>query len=121
MLLSLTLLKVSYISTESKQLTNNDFRKEQVTAMLHKIAKKLTGRRPATMRVTDYYKIINHVEAQIKEAIIVTILGIVMVVAIVICLNHDTGTGYWAADYMDENGVLYDTDGDGDYYHWVEE
>ena len=89
--------------------------------MLHKIAKELTGKRPATMRVTDYYNIVNHVERKIKEAIITTVLGIVMVVAIIICLTHDTDTGYWVADYQDENGVLYDTDGDGDYYHWVEE
>ena len=89
--------------------------------MLHKIAKELTGKRPATMRVTDYYNIVNHVERKIKEAIITTVLGIVMVVAIIICLTHDTDTGYWVADYQDENGVLYDTDDDGDYYHWVEE
>jgi hypothetical protein len=29
--------------------------------------------------------------------------------------------GYYAPDYVDENGVLYDIDGDGDFYHWVEE
>lgn len=73
------------------------------------------------MRVTDYYKIVNHVERKIKEAIITTVLGIVMVITIVICLTHDTDTGYYAPDYMDSNGVLYDTDGDGDMYHWVEE
>ena len=89
--------------------------------MLHKIAKELTGKRPVTMRVTDYYNIVNHVERKIKEAIITTVLGIVMVVAIIICLTHDTNTGYYAPDYMDSNGVLYDTDGDGDMYHWVEE
>ena len=89
--------------------------------MLRRISKKLVGKRPATMRVTDYYKIVNHVECKIKEAIITTVLGIVMVVAIIICLTHDTNTGYYAPDYMDSNGVLYDTDGDGDYYHWVEE
>ncbi len=27
--------------------------------------------------------------------------------------------GYYAPDYV-ENGVLYDIDGDGDYYHWVD-
>lgn len=91
--------------------------------MLQEIAKKLTGKRPATMRITDYYKIVEHVERKIKEAIITTVLGIVMVIAIILCFIHGaTGsTGYWAADYQDENGVLYDTDGDGDYYHWVEE
>lgn len=26
--------------------------------------------------------------------------------------------GCYVADYMDANGVLHDTDGDGDYYHW---
>lgn len=89
--------------------------------MLRRMSKKLVGKRPENMRVSDYYKIVNHVETKIKEAIIVTVLGIAMVVAIVICFNHDTETGYYAPDYMDSNGVLYDTDGDGDYYHWVEE
>ena len=28
--------------------------------------------------------------------------------------------GYYVPDYMDKEGVLYDMDGDGDYYHWVE-
>ena len=89
--------------------------------MLHKLSKRLVGKRPATMRITDYYNIVNHVERKIKEAIIITVLGIVMVVAIIICLTHDTDTGYYAPDYMDSNGVLYDIDNDGDYYHWVEE
>ena len=89
--------------------------------MLRRISKKLVGKRPATMRVTDYYKIVNHVERKIKEAIIATVLGIVMIVAIIICLTHDTDTGYYAPDYVDENGIIHDIDGDGDMYHWVEE
>ena len=89
--------------------------------MLRRMSKKLTGKRPETMRVTDYYKIVNHVEHKIKEAIIATVLGIVMIVAIIICLTHDTDTGYYAPDYVDENGIIHDIDGDGDMYHWVEE
>lgn len=91
--------------------------------MLRRMSKKLVGKRPENMRVSDYYKIVNHVERKIKEAIITTVLGIVMVVAIILCFMHGAteSTGYWSADYQDENGVLYDTDGDGDYYHWVEE
>ena len=89
--------------------------------MLKRISKKLVGKRPATMRVTDYYKIVNHVERKIKEAIIATVLGIVMIVAIIIYLTHDTDTGYYAPDYVDENGIIHDIDGDGDMYHWVEE
>lgn len=89
--------------------------------MLRRMSKKLTGKRPETMRVTDYYKIVNHVERKIKEAIIATVLGIVMIVAIIICLTHDTDTGYYAPDYVDENGIIHDIDGDGDMYHWVEE
>ena len=89
--------------------------------MLKRISKKLVGKRPITMRVTDYYKIVNHVERKIKEAIITTVLGIVMVVAIVICLTHNTDTGYYAPDYVDENGIIHDIDGDGYMYHWVEE
>ena len=89
--------------------------------MLRRMSKKLTGKRPETMRVTDYYKIVNHVERKIKEAIIATVLSIVMIVAIIICLTHDTDTGYYAPDYVDENGIIHDIDGDGDMYHWVEE
>ena len=89
--------------------------------MLRRMSKKLTGKRPETMRVTDYYKIVNHVERKIKEAIIATVLGIVMIVAIIICLTHDTDTGYYAPDCVDENGIIHDIDGDGDMYHWVEE
>ena len=89
--------------------------------MLRRMSKKLTGKRPETMRVTDYYKIVNHVERKIKETIIATVLGIVMIVAIIICLTHDTDTGYYAPDYVDENGIIHDIDGDGDMYHWVEE
>ena len=89
--------------------------------MLRRMSKKLTGKRPETMRVTDYYKIVNHVERKIKEAIIATVLGIVMIVAIIICLTHDTDTGYYAPDYVDENGIMHDIDGDGYMYHWVEE
>lgn len=89
--------------------------------MLRRISKKLVGKRPATMRVTDYYNVVNHVERKIKEAIIATVLGIVMIVAIIICLTHDTDTGYYVPDYVDENGIIHDIDGDGDMYHWVEE
>ena len=88
--------------------------------MLRRMSKKLTGKRPETMRVTDYYKIVNHVERKIKEAIIATVLGIVMIVTI-ICLTYDTDTGYYAPDYVDENGIMHDIDGDGYMYHWVEE
>ena len=89
--------------------------------MLRRMSKKLVGKRPENMRVSDYYKIVNHVERKIKEAIIATVLGIVMIVAIIICLTHDTDTGYYAPDYVDENGIMHDIDGDGDMYHWVEE
>ena len=87
--------------------------------MLRRISKKLIGKRPATMRVTDYYNVVNHVERKIK-AIIATVLGIVMIVAI-ICLTYDTDTGYYAPDYVDENGIIHDIDGDGYMYHWIEE
>ena len=87
--------------------------------MLRRISKKLVGKRPATMKVTDYYNVVNHVERKIK-AIIATVLGIVMIVAI-ICLTYDTDTGYYAPDYVDENGIIHDIDGDGYMYHWVEE
>lgn len=91
--------------------------------MLRELSKRLIGKRPENMRVSDYYKIVGHVERKIKEAIITTVLGVVVVVALILCFIHGaTGsTGYYAPDYMDSNGVLYDTDGDGDYYHWVEE
>lgn len=91
--------------------------------MLHKLSKKLIGKRPATMRITDYYNVVDHVEHKIKEAILIVLIGLLFGIGILAFLVHGftEQTGYYAPDYMDSNGVLYDTDGDGDYYHWVEE
>lgn len=91
--------------------------------MLRKLSKKLVGKRPENMRVSDYYKIVNHVESKIKEGIITIFMVVVILVSLTVGIVHwwNTPTGYYAPDYVDENGVMYDIDGDGDMYHWVEE
>lgn len=62
------------------------------------------------------------VKRKVGDCIINTILCIafvaVMFWGVWIFFTHDEG--HWSPDYVDENGVLYDTDGDGDYYYWVD-
>ena len=57
--------------------------------MLRKLSKELVGKRPETMRIKDYYNILERIEYKIKEAIIITVLGIAMVVALIICFTHN--------------------------------
>lgn len=67
-------------------------------------------------------------EAQIRRRL--TMIGVVVGIGIGIGIGACTAGpkikaalpekhhGCYVADYMDANGVLHDTDGDGDYYHW---
>ena len=90
--------------------------------MIRKLAKNLLGKRQAYETVGQYYKRVAHVERKIKEYICITVLTIVVALGIagmfVAWLTEDSG--YYAPDCV-VDGVLYDTDGDGDYHHWVEE
>lgn len=90
--------------------------------MIRRIAKNLLGKRQSYETVGQYYKRVSHVERKIKEYICTAILGIVLAVAMVwgLLAWANEPSGYYAPD-CEVDGVLYDTDGDGDYYHWVEE
>ena len=45
-------------------------------------------------------------------------VGICTVGPVIKAALPDKHEGGYVADYMDSNGVLHDTDGDGDMYHW---
>lgn len=59
---------------------------------------------------------------KIRDAVIAIVIFIIIVVGLGLLLFHEftKPVGYYAPDYVDENGVLYDIDGDGDTYHWVD-
>lgn len=91
--------------------------------MIRRIAKNLLGAKQQYETVGQYYKRVSHVERKIKEyiytAILYAILAIAMGWGLLTWTNEPTG--HYEPDYVDENGILHDTDGDGDYYHWLEE
>lgn len=90
--------------------------------MIRTIAKDLLGKRQDNETVTQYYKRVDRIERKIKKAIFITVCSIGLGIGLVFSFVHgNTNNGYYAADYMDDNGILHDTDGDGDYYHWVQE
>ena len=55
---------------------------------------------------------------KVGDAIISVILTIVIVSVFLCILFTHNNKGHWEADYV-KDGILYDTDQDGDYYHWV--
>lgn len=92
--------------------------------MIRRIAKELIGKRQNYETVGQYYKRVNRVERKIKDFIYSVVVGIIVAILVVwgilYGLEQEESRGYYAPDYVDENGVLYDTDGDGDMYHWVD-
>lgn len=90
--------------------------------MVTKLAKVLVGKRERNE--IGYYKKLKYVEDKLREFI----MGILMalIVALILALmvakgvSSDT-TGHYEPDGYDTYGNLIDTDGDGDYHHWVEE
>ena len=76
-------------------------------------------------------KTIKTTEARVKKALTrVFITGLVMGIGTGVCVtvaipklhaayvaNHHYG--HYEAEYQDDNGVLHDINGDGDYYKWV--
>lgn len=68
----------------------------------------------------------NIVKAMEKVFIIGLVIGITVGIGITIAIpklhnayvaNHHYG--HYEAEYQDDNGVLHDINGDGDYYKWV--
>lgn len=88
--------------------------------MMKRIAKYLIGTR-GTGEV-GYYKRVRHVERRLKEIALTIALVIGIAVAMLLCIymNTDTTTGHYEPDAV-VDGQLIDTDGDGNFYHWVED
>lgn len=68
----------------------------------------------------------NIVKAMEKVFIIGLVIGITVGIGLTIAIpklhnayvaNHHYG--HYEAEYQDDNGVLHDINGDGDYYKWV--
>ena len=89
--------------------------------MLRKIAKILVGRRERGE--VGYYKKLKYVEDKLREIImgIVAALVIAIILALMVINGMETPDGHYEPDGYDACGNLIDTDGDGDYHHWVEE
>ena len=89
--------------------------------MMKRLAKYLVGKR--VEGDTHYYRRLRHVERKLKELIATCVMTLVVVgilVAMMLGLAFGSNNGHYEPD-MVIDGVLYDTDGDGDYYHLVEE
>ena len=78
------------------------------------LAKHLLGKRE--VGEIGYYRKLKHVENKLKEITVTVVFCLLIVICTALLLKPSTGTVY-IPDYIDENGVLHDTDGDGDYYH----
>ena len=90
--------------------------------MMRRLAKYLVGKR--VEGDTHYYRRLRHVERKLKELVATAIMAIVVVAMIILVFigwgKAGSNGGHYEPD-MVVDGVLYDTDGDGDYYHWVED
>jgi hypothetical protein len=51
---------------------------------------------------------------------LITILILILLFGFILYHELTKPMGYYAPDYVSEDGVLYDIDGDGDTYHWVD-
>lgn len=88
--------------------------------MAKKLAKLLVGKR--VKGEIGYYKKLRHVEDKLREIIVGVLMALVVALIFALVILDSTGTdGKYVPDGYDINGNLIDTDGDGDYYHWVEE
>lgn len=82
---------------------------------MRKLAKYLLGER--VVGEIGYYRRLKRVEDKLKE-IAITIAFFLFIIVCTACILKQPSTGtVYIPDYIDENGVLHDTDGDGDYYH----
>ena len=61
-------------------------------------------------------------KAKLAETIFCIVIAIIMLVTFVFVLYDALlkPYGYYEADYVNEEGVYIDIDGDGDVYHWVD-
>lgn len=89
--------------------------------MAKKLARLLIGKRERGE--IGYYKKLKHAEDRLREFIIGVVMALIiaLVFALMIAKDVSTSNGKYVPDGYDTYGNLIDTDGDGDYHHWVEE
>lgn len=70
----------------------------------------------------QWLRVVRRVEKKIKNKIIDFVLIILFILVLLFGMYKvlTKPVGYYAADGYDTNRSLIDTDGDGDYYHWVD-
>ena len=86
--------------------------------MVKRLAMVLVGKR--NKGEVGYYRKLKYVEGKLKEFIIGVLMVIAVIILFVLALIKSVdapNNGKYVPD-LEVNGVLYDTDGDGDYYHW---
>ena len=89
--------------------------------MTRRIAKILVGKREKGE--VGYYRKLKYVQDKLREFILGIVLAIIVSLVVVLMVAKEVSTpdGKYVPDGYDIHGNLIDTDGDGDYYHWVEE
>jgi hypothetical protein len=89
--------------------------------MIKFIAKKRLGeRKPGEV---GYYKRLAQMEEEVTMQLITIGVIILLIISVVTCIyvkvtDKTTSNGYWAPDYVTEDGAVIDIDGDGFPYHW---
>ena len=88
--------------------------------MVKRLAKLLAGKREKGE--IGYYRKLAYIENKLREFVIGVIIALIVTVIITLMtINSVSTNGKYVPDGYDIHGNLIDTDGDGDYHHWVEE
>lgn len=93
------------------------------------IARKLMGERQEGESVMNYTRRRVRIEYYIHNTLLSIFVIIFMLIAGSYICNMPTETsstsspkrGYYVAEYINEDGIPVDIDGDGDVFKWVEE
>lgn len=88
--------------------------------MFRKTAKALAGNKENYKTIGAYYRNVRRIEKEIKGRVVTAVLVVVIAVSLGSCAYYGLSQPWegYVADYQDSNGVLHDTDGDGDMYHY---
>lgn len=106
---------INYYQTEliidNKKVILSDMnRKEQFDRIIEE------HRKARRRKVGD--AVLKVVEAMINVILVVAFVAL-MLWFMMICVREESNRGHWEADYINEEGIPVDVDGDGDVYHWV--
>ena len=55
---------------------------------------------------------------KLKTILLNLVLLFFLIITLIYMVNKPSG--HYEPDYINPDGVLYDIDNDGDYYHWVD-